>query len=76
MNSWHNILIEGSEDWSFSGVTSFGGPRACKELELPKAHSFHHEYNSMACTVEIVDDVYAAINHIHQHGRYVNDFSP
>ncbi|KAB5538765.1 hypothetical protein DKX38_016298 [Salix brachista] len=50
------------------GVTLFGGPRACKVLNLPEAHSFHHEYNSMACTVEIVDDVYAAINHIHQHG--------
>ncbi|KAF9674684.1 hypothetical protein SADUNF_Sadunf10G0152500 [Salix dunnii] len=55
-------------DLHTEGVTLFGGPRACKELKFPKAHSFHHEYNSMACTVEIVDDVYAAINHIHQHG--------
>lgn len=61
---------------SFSGVTLFGGQRACKELNLPEAHSLHHEYNSMACTVEIVDDVHAAINHIHQHGRYVNDLFP
>ncbi|KAJ6432599.1 hypothetical protein OIU84_019774 [Salix udensis] len=55
------------------GVTLFGGPRACKVLNLPEAHSFHHEYNSMACTVEIVDDVYAAINHIHQHGSAHTD---
>ncbi|KAJ6325188.1 hypothetical protein OIU76_012303 [Salix suchowensis] len=55
------------------GVTLFGGPRACKALNLPEAHSFHHEYNSMACTVEIVDDVYAAINHIHQHGSAHTD---
>ena len=39
-------------------------------LKLPEAHSFHHEYNSMACTVEIVDDVHAAIDHIHRHGRH------
>lgn len=25
----------------------------------------------MACTVEFVDDVHAAIDHIHEHGRYV-----
>ncbi|KAG6760172.1 hypothetical protein POTOM_036675 [Populus tomentosa] len=55
-------------DLRTEGVTLFGGQRACKELNLPEAHSLHHEYNSMACTVEIVDDVHAAINHIHQHG--------
>jgi len=30
----------------------------------------------MACTVEIVDDEHAAIDHIHQHGRHVNVFFP
>ncbi|KAG6765386.1 hypothetical protein POTOM_029425 [Populus tomentosa] len=52
------------------GVTLFGGQRACKELNIPEAPTFHHEYNSMACTVEIVDDEHAAIDHIHQHGRH------
>ncbi|CAK7325754.1 unnamed protein product [Dovyalis caffra] len=55
-------------DLRTEGVTLFGGPRACKELKLPEAYSFHHEYNSMACTVEIVDDVHAAVDHIHEHG--------
>jgi len=40
-------------------------------LNIPQAHSFHHEYSSLACTVEIVDDVYAAIDHINLYGRQV-----
>ncbi|KAK3001839.1 hypothetical protein RJ639_020906, partial [Escallonia herrerae] len=54
------------------GVTVYGGPRVRKEMNLPEARSFHHEYNSLACTVEIVDDVYSAIDHIHKFGRHVN----
>ncbi|KAM7270031.1 hypothetical protein ACFE04_029245 [Oxalis oulophora] len=50
------------------GVTLYGGPRASALLKLLETKSFHHEYSSMACTVEIVDDVYAAIDHIHEHG--------
>ncbi|XP_020252470.1 delta-1-pyrroline-5-carboxylate synthase-like isoform X2 [Asparagus officinalis] len=50
------------------GVALYGGPRASVELEIPLTHSFHHEYSSLACTIEIVDDVLAAINHIHCHG--------
>lgn len=49
----------------------YGGPRASSLLNIPEAHSFHHEYSSLACTVEIVDDVHAAIDHIHRHGRFV-----
>ncbi|KAL8552028.1 hypothetical protein ACS0TY_000910 [Phlomoides rotata] len=55
------------------GVTIFGGPRASSSLNLPQAHSLHHEYGSLACTVEIVDDVNAAIDHIHQHGSAHTD---
>ncbi|KAG1365811.1 putative Delta-1-pyrroline-5-carboxylate synthase 1 [Cocos nucifera] len=55
------------------GVTIFGGSRASIELDIPRAHSFHHEYNSMACTIEIVDDVHAAIDHIHRHGSAHTD---
>ncbi|KAE8099327.1 hypothetical protein FH972_017318 [Carpinus fangiana] len=49
-------------------VTLHGGPRASTDLKIAKASSLHHEYSSMACTIEIVDDVNAAIEHIHQHG--------
>ncbi|XP_039064419.1 delta-1-pyrroline-5-carboxylate synthase-like isoform X2 [Hibiscus syriacus] len=55
------------------GVILYGGSRASSLLNIPEAHSFHHEYNSMACTVEIVDDVQAAIDHIHQHGSSHTD---
>lgn len=51
------------------GVCINGGPRASSVLNLTPAPSFHHEYGSMNCTLEIVDDVYAAIDHIHKHGR-------
>ncbi|KAL5733148.1 hypothetical protein ACOSP7_032490 [Xanthoceras sorbifolium] len=60
-------------DLRTEGVTLYGGPRACSMLSLLEAQSLHHEYNSMACTVEIVDDVYAAIDHIHEHGSAHTD---
>lgn len=56
---------------SVAGVSLYGGPRASALLDIPEARSFHHEYNSMACTIEVVDDVHAAIDHIHRHGRHV-----
>ncbi|XVF23966.1 hypothetical protein REPUB_Repub13aG0085300 [Reevesia pubescens] len=60
-------------DLRVEGVILYGGPRASSLLNIPQARSFHHEYNSMACTVEIVDDVGAAIDHIHQHGSAHTD---
>ncbi|KAK4579286.1 hypothetical protein RGQ29_029099 [Quercus rubra] len=60
-------------DLRVEGVTLYGGPQASCLLNFPEARSFHHEYNSLACTVEIVDDVYAAIDHIHQHGSAHTD---
>lgn len=55
------------------GVILYGGPRASSLLNIPEARSFHHEYSSLACTIEIVDDVHAAIDHIHQHGSAHTD---
>ncbi|KAD5962142.1 hypothetical protein E3N88_13615 [Mikania micrantha] len=57
------------------GVSINGGPMASSMINLPAAPSFHHEYSSLACTIEIVDDVHAAIDHIHKHGRQ-SRFSP
>ena len=51
----------------------FGGPRASEILKIPRVDDFHHEYSASVCSVEIVDDVYAAIEHIHQYGRYVRE---
>ncbi|CAH9091197.1 unnamed protein product [Cuscuta epithymum] len=55
------------------GVTIYGGPEASSLLNIPEADSLHHEYSSLACTVEIVNDVYDAIDHIHQHGSAHTD---
>ena len=52
-----------------AGVTLYGGPRASAILNIPEAPSFKHEYCSKSCTVEVVDDVHGAIDHIHGHGR-------
>ena len=56
-----------------NGVTLYGGPKASKILNLPEARSFNHEYCSKACTVEVVEDVYGAIDHIHRHGSAHTD---
>nr|BAI22477.1 delta 1-pyrroline-5-carboxylate synthase [Vigna unguiculata] len=50
------------------GVKLYGGPRASGILNIVETSAFHHEYSSLACTVEIVEDVFDAINHIHEHG--------
>nr|KYP66513.1 Delta-1-pyrroline-5-carboxylate synthetase [Cajanus cajan] len=50
------------------GVQLYGGPRASAILNISETHSFHLEYSTLACTVEVVDDVSAAIDHIHHHG--------
>ncbi|KAG2618853.1 delta-1-pyrroline-5-carboxylate synthase 1 [Panicum virgatum] len=55
------------------GVSIYGGPVAHEVLSIPKADSFHHEYSSMACTVEFVDDVQSAIDHIHRYGSAHTD---
>ncbi|KAM5556522.1 hypothetical protein ABKV19_024083 [Rosa sericea] len=60
-------------DLSSEGVTLYGGPRASASLNIPEVHSFHLEYSSLACTIELVDDVHAAIDHIHEHGSAHTD---
>ncbi|PPS15679.1 hypothetical protein GOBAR_AA04887 [Gossypium barbadense] len=70
--SSNGLLNTLTKELQHEGVTLYGGPRASSLLNIPEAHSFHHEYSSMACTVEIVDDVQAAIDHIHQHGRHLS----
>ncbi|KAG4920295.1 hypothetical protein JHK84_049146 [Glycine max] len=64
---WLNSIII---DLRTEGVTLYGGPKASPLLNIPMARMLHHEYNSLACTVEIVDDVYAAIDHINLYGRH------
>ncbi|CAI0445834.1 unnamed protein product [Linum tenue] len=56
------------------GVVLHGGPRASEELSIPEPASLHHEYSSLACTVEIVDDVHAAIDYMDTEGKILIDF--
>ncbi|KAM6582315.1 hypothetical protein CsatB_009317 [Cannabis sativa] len=67
--SFNELIV----DLRTEGVTLFGGPRASYLLNIPEARSFHHEYSSLACTIEFVDDVYTAIDHIHKHGSAHTD---
>ncbi|MBA0726587.1 hypothetical protein Golax_002407, partial [Gossypium laxum] len=71
--SSNGLLNTLTKELQHEGVTLYGGPRASSLLKIPEAHSFHHEYSSMACTIEIVDDLQAAIDHIHQHGSSHTD---
>ncbi|KAK4351379.1 hypothetical protein RND71_030692 [Anisodus tanguticus] len=65
-----NVLILELQE---RGVSLFGGPKASSLLNIPEANSFHHEYGALACTVEIVEDVNSAIDHIHCHGSAHTD---
>ncbi|XP_061996317.1 delta-1-pyrroline-5-carboxylate synthase isoform X1 [Rosa rugosa] len=70
----HTILFSDLiVDLRSEGVTLYGGPRASALLNIPEVHSFHLEYSSLACTIELVDDVHAAIDHIHEHGSAHTD---
>jgi len=51
-----------------AGVALHGCERAASRWSLPVAASFHHEYGELAATVVIVDDLDAAIAHVHAFG--------
>ncbi|KAL5712632.1 Delta-1-pyrroline-5-carboxylate synthase [Ranunculus cassubicifolius] len=67
------LLNELIVDLRSEGVTLYGGPKTSALLNITEARSLHHEYSSMACTIELVDDVHAAIEHIHRHGSAHTD---
>jgi delta-1-pyrroline-5-carboxylate synthetase len=48
-------------------VQLFGGPKASQILALKRAESLHHEYSDLAMTIEFVDSVGDAINHINMY---------
>ncbi|KAH7292266.1 hypothetical protein KP509_29G060000 [Ceratopteris richardii] len=55
------------------GVELYGGMEASELLKIPQVVDFHHEYSGLACSVEIVKDVHAAIEHIHRYGSAHTD---
>ncbi|KAF4347729.1 hypothetical protein G4B88_017808 [Cannabis sativa] len=50
--SFNELIV----DLRTEGVTLFGGPRASYLLNIPEARSFHHEYSSLACTIDAHTD--------------------
>ncbi|GMN65043.1 hypothetical protein TIFTF001_034113 [Ficus carica] len=56
------------KELQLKGVSLYGGPNASALLSIAEASPFHLEYNTMTFTVEIVEDIFAAIDHIHQRG--------
>eukprot|EP01116_Phalansterium_solitarium_P019390 TRINITY_DN538_c0_g1_i1.p1 TRINITY_DN538_c0_g1~~TRINITY_DN538_c0_g1_i1.p1 ORF type:complete len:734 (-),score=333.88 TRINITY_DN538_c0_g1_i1:1404-3605(-) len=57
-----------------AGVQLFGGPRAAEHLSLnPMTDGFRKEYSSLAMTVELVDGLDQAIEHINKYGSSHTD---
>ena len=52
------------------GVQVYAGPRIRPKMTFPPetAEKMKHEYGELACTIEVVRDVYDAIDHIHKYG--------
>ena len=46
----------------------YGGERASAVLSLPRAPADKHEYGGLALTLELVESMDEAIDHIHQYG--------
>lgn len=49
-------------------ITIYGGERSVKALGLQAAPSPKHEYGTTALTLELVDSMEEAIDHIHTNG--------
>ena len=68
----HRSLVGGLADrllatLQAAGVVVHRGPNA-PWPDLPEAPSLAHEYSDYACTIEVVDDVGAAMDHVARHG--------
>ena len=52
------------------GVQVYAGPKIMPKMTFAPepAQKLKHEYGDLSCTIEIVKDVYDAINHIHKYG--------
>ena len=54
-------------------VTLYGGEKSVRALGLPAAPSPRHEYGTLALTLELVDSIDEAIDHIHANGSAHTD---
>lgn len=51
-----------------NGIQINGGEKAAHQLGLSKAPSPKHEYGEKVLTLELVDSLDKAVNHIHENG--------
>ena len=51
-----------------ANIAIYGGERSSKYLSLPKAPSPRHEYGTAALTLELVESMDDAIDHLHANG--------
>lgn len=58
-----------------NNVTIYSGPRLAKILTFgpPSSKSMRVEYGSLECSIEVVDDVHGAIDHINTFGSSHTD---
>lgn len=57
------------------GVELFSGPKLSEELTFgpPRAKSMRLEYSDLKCTIELVENLETAINHINKYGSSHTD---
>lgn len=57
------------------GVKIYSGKKLVETLTFgpPPAKTMKHEYGSLECCIEVVEDTEAAINHIHRFGSSHTD---
>ena len=51
-----------------ANIAIYGGERSCKYLSLPRAPGPRHEYGTAALTLELVESMDDAIDHLHANG--------
>ena len=58
-----------------AGVSIYSGPNLASKLTFgpPEAQKLKNEYGDLACTIEVVRNVYDAIDHIHKYGSSHTD---
>jgi len=69
----NNTAYEILQAFRTKNVTLYGGPRAIKALNLLPTTTLSREYSDLAITVEIVDDVNEAIDHINTYSSRHTD---
>ncbi|XP_074640408.1 delta-1-pyrroline-5-carboxylate synthase-like [Tubulanus polymorphus] len=71
----NNLFDEVIDMLTCEGVTIYSGPNLQSKLKFgpTAARNMSYEYGSLACTVEIVDDLEDAINHVNRYGSAHTD---